>query len=477
MRKIRGIFLCVVVCLIFFGVNCYAVETDGQAESENPYIETLYNIGVVSGNSSGDLMPDKIATYGEVVTMLSRIWGIRLANASGISYAQFVKNNFDVSQINAQAIITVNDLYSLLANVYGLNVQDVEDYIGSIQDGHLWKSELNKTIYYSLFDNTEKDFDAIDKDVDEQLTREDVSELLCRIYEIQKSLSYFPDDKTKTSKENYKIRKDARDGLKSYFSNPFIDSDFYFNLYADRVNSIDETIDMIGYIWYYQSDMFDFVISGDGNKGIDINRQDMIDARLAARRKYQEFYMLTDNRTYYFDYNCPNNEVGAVVKTTFFDTDNNGVQDVGEFVKFCEDKILQMYSSGELALKMDARDRIEKLYRHVAGKYDYDYGLSSRSGYSMAIGGNGVCSSYTAMFNMLCHIIGVKMDGVMGNVVYKDGKQGYHSWSKITMDGKTYYCDCCWGMYDSKNNEKVLKYFWSDKEFSDHIEDPVCSKY
>lgn len=477
MRKIRGIFLCVVACLMLCGANCYAAEIDDQAGSENFYIETLYDIGVVSGNSSGDLMPDKLATYGEAATMLSRIWGIKLVNANGASYVQFVKNNFDVGQINAQAVITVDDFYSLLANVYGLNVRGVKDYVNSIQDGHSWKSELNKIIYYSLFENTENGFEEIDRDADEQLTREDVSELFCRIYEIQKSLSYSPDDKTKTSKENYEIRKDARSGLKSYFANPFIDSDFYFNLYTDRVDSIDETIDMIGYIWYYQSDMFNFVISGEGNNGIDTNRLDMIDARLAARRKYQEFYMLTDNRTYYFDYNCPNNEVGAAIKTTFFDTDNNGAQDVGEFIKFCENKILQMYSSGELALKMSVKDRVEKLYRYVAGQYDYDYSVSSRSGYSMAIGGNGVCSSYTAMFNMLCHIIGVKMDGVMGNVVYNDGKQGYHSWSRVTIDGKTYYCDCCWGTYDSKNNRKVLRYFWSDKEFSDHIEDPVCSKY
>lgn len=80
-------------------------------------------------------------------------------------------------------------------------------------------------------------------------------------------------------------------------------------------------------------------------------------------------------------------------------------------------------------------------------KYDYENFLKntvpqeSYTAYGVLVKGTGVCQGYTAAFNLLANMSGIKSIGIAGKTVKSQEK---HMWNMVNINGQIRYIDATW---------------------------------
>lgn len=101
------------------------------------------------------------------------------------------------------------------------------------------------------------------------------------------------------------------------------------------------------------------------------------------------------------------------------------------------------------------------LYNWVVLHTRYDLKLSkySYTGYSALTYGYAVCQGYTALFNALCKLFGLRVVGMSGEAYNRElGKTENHIWTFALLDNRNTYIDVTWGHPNFKNESDLKKY-------------------
>lgn len=178
--------------------------------------------------------------------------------------------------------------------------------------------------------------------------------------------------------------------------------------------------------------------------------------------KYPESFSNFDN-IYTFDRTVSDN---TSIELKFVDsafTDTRIPEMIRAFREESYNIIEKLIEQNKITKDMTSREKAKLLYIWMAHnlKYDTKYSSESYTGYGAAINRKAVCHGYTALYNMLCKIVGIEVEGVTGTV----GNEG-HLWTYANLDGKNVYIDTTWGdpTPDTKNYCD-MRYFAVSEEF------------
>jgi hypothetical protein len=106
------------------------------------------------------------------------------------------------------------------------------------------------------------------------------------------------------------------------------------------------------------------------------------------------------------------------------------------FKASCEEAVSTLYQSGALRSGMTAKEKALVLLRYTAHGTQYGPGYT---GYDAAVLGVARCQGYTAMYNYLCNLAGVRMEAATG---IANGIK--HAWSRVRLGGVWYNVDTTW---------------------------------
>ncbi len=127
------------------------------------------------------------------------------------------------------------------------------------------------------------------------------------------------------------------------------------------------------------------------------------------------------------------------------------------FKASCEETVSTLFLSGELKSGMTARERALVLLRHTAHTTQYGPGYT---GYDAAVLGVARCQGYTAMYNYLCNLAGVRMEAATG---IANGVK--HAWSRVKLGGAWYNVDASWAdPVPDRENYCDERWFWLTDE-------------
>jgi len=154
--------------------------------------------------------------------------------------------------------------------------------------------------------------------------------------------------------------------------------------------------------------------------------------------------------------NCINPTYELSLSNGFDLSDTEITQEIQTFNSTCGDIVTKLYNDGTLTTSMSAKDKAHVLYKYMAYNTKYDTSYKYYNGYDAAVLGTAVCQGYTAMYNYLCNLAGVKMEGMTGKI-----GDDAHTWSRINDNGTWYDVDATWGdPYPDTPNYCDETWFW-----------------
>lgn len=138
-----------------------------------------------------------------------------------------------------------------------------------------------------------------------------------------------------------------------------------------------------------------------------------------------------------------------------------------------------------LLKNMSQKEIFTRLYLELGKTIEYDKELASelelgfpherlygsqnlKNGLLMNL---SVCAGISDIIEKICTDFGIEAD-----IIGTNGKDA-HAWNRVKLDGKYYFTDLTWDMYDIKQNNYPLKYFLksaSDFGHKQYIENPDC---
>lgn len=117
--------------------------------------------------------------------------------------------------------------------------------------------------------------------------------------------------------------------------------------------------------------------------------------------------------------------------------------------------IEQLIKEEKITDSMTEKEKAKVLYRWMAYNLQYDIKLSDEgyTGYGAAINRKASCQGYTSLYNMLCKIVGIEVEGVIGVAGINTDDPSNHIWTLANLDGEMLYIDSTWGdpTPDTKN--------------------------
>lgn len=114
----------------------------------------------------------------------------------------------------------------------------------------------------------------------------------------------------------------------------------------------------------------------------------------------------------------------------------------------------ELIKEGKLTTTMTEKEKAKVLYEWVISNIAKDEAALdiSRTGYGALQNRKAICQGYTAVYNTLCKLVGIDVQGVIGTA---GGEE--HSWTLATLDGEKTYIDMTYGTAVS-NQRKVYDY-------------------
>lgn len=130
--------------------------------------------------------------------------------------------------------------------------------------------------------------------------------------------------------------------------------------------------------------------------------------------------------------------------------------------------IEQLIKEGKITASMTEKEKAKVLYKWMAYNLQYDLDLFDEgyTGYGAAINRKASCQGYTSLYNILCKIVGIEVEGIAGLANINTDDPGNHIWTLANLDGEILYIDSTWGdpTPDTKNYCDMT-YFAVTKKF------------
>ncbi len=116
------------------------------------------------------------------------------------------------------------------------------------------------------------------------------------------------------------------------------------------------------------------------------------------------------------------------------------------FFEKAESTLKALIEKQKITSEMSEKEKAKVLYEWVAINTAYDTRLAAESftGYGQMVRKLAVCQGYTASYNLMCKMLGIRIEGVTGTAK-TDGMSSPHMWSVAILDGEKVYIDVTWG--------------------------------
>ena len=132
------------------------------------------------------------------------------------------------------------------------------------------------------------------------------------------------------------------------------------------------------------------------------------------------------------------------------------------FLQGCNYVIEQLKKKGKLNKNMNKYEMAMVLFNWVVlhVRYDTEKTKAGQTGYAALFDGVAVCTGFTALYNALCKIIGIRIEGVAGKARGSTRSKLYvrHIWSLAYIMRKPVYIDVTWGSPTFRNSEVLLQH-------------------
>ena len=418
-RKFIPFLICFCLMIsLFMNINFVFASDDifPDVPSDSYYSEAIYEMykqGAIVGYSNGEFKPKNNITIAEVFTILYRLSNIEYEKneSSEFWYSDIInhakKMNFLDMDVNPNDFATREDIAKFIISIYLIDTN--ETYVNNVfLDTN---SVYANTMYqYGIFQGANYKNGYIFMPM-KYITRGDLCLVLYRLNNFVPS-PYI----NKIKIGNYEVTE-----------NPIKKEDIFLILkalgesgelsitipYTKNLNDANFYMILRNNIFYEYSEIFS---------------------------RHPELFSFTPSLNIKREIN---EDGSGKIKLNMFNSQISNADVIeyrGEFENKCNDIILNLYKNKELELNMSEKEKARVLFNYVVKNttYDTDFNVLCFTGYGAAVDGLAVCQGYTAMFNKLCQIEGIEVEGVTGKIISTDIE---HSWSRLKIDNKYVYCD------------------------------------
>ena len=395
-------------------------------------INTMYNRKAIYGYTDGTFRPRNNITIAESLTILYRMLGIEITHNPlntvwyGDVFNEAISMGVITNKVDPNAFATRNDIANYIISLYRLDItKTTVSNVFADTNTLVANTMYEKGIFVGSPSENGVVFNG-----DLKITRGDLCLVL---YHLDKKISNPYTEKVVVG--DYVVQ-----------SNPVNYTDL-----VSVVRALGESEDLTISIPYYR-DLNDMTFLTD----LKLNLKSAFEYCFSV---YPEVFSFTTS----MDIRVESNTYGVGQIYLYLSNPNYSREAIismrKQFYDSCNSTIELMYSRGDLNETMSDVDKAKVLFEYVAKttKYDTNYDPASFTGFGAAIDGEAVCQGYTALYNQLCKLVGLRVIGQTG-IITETGEA--HMWSKIELDDVWWYCDTTFSdPIPDKENYCNLEYF------------------
>ncbi len=423
--------LCIIIAVSFIASvapisNAYAVAspfTDVSYTSDYyTEVTAMSGQGVINGYDDGTFRPENSVTHAEAIKLVCAMAGISYSGYSGKAdpwYSDVIAwakdNGIASSDINPEKAATREQICGYIIAAFKLTASTSTNAFSDTS------SKAANVLYdYGVIKGIPNADDTVSFGGTQNVKRCDTCIML---YRLSQKVSK-PDWSSSFSlnKSHYSVTKPT---AFASFAN-YVDAWNYMLVNADTEESfqvkltcteaeLDKLVDTIQNAYYFA--MFDYLEY----------------ASFLNKWEVGVNYTIDRNRK------CSNPTFKLTLSNSEALSKSEVLSEISSFNTTCSQIVTSLYNDGSLKNSMSAKEKAHVLYVYMACHTKYDTSYKFYNGYDAAVRGTAVCQGYTAMYNYLCNLAGVRMEGMTGKI----GDVG-HAWSRICVDGVWYNIDTTW---------------------------------
>lgn len=210
-------------------------------------------------------------------------------------------------------------------------------------------------------------------------------------------------------------------------------------------------------------------------KDVELTRNDVFKSNLSAASKeirtdYPEYASYFDKLAYAT--NRDKHTIRFMRNNQVFDTEQ--IKNMkGEFETRAKEIVMDLCSTGKINIKMTETEKAKLLFEWVIANTNYDYNIGDEGfhGYGLLLNQLATCQGYTATYNYMAKLLGIKVRGALGNIISNDV---LHVWTIAELDGRMAYIDVTHGdVYNSTRPDyKLFDISSKDLKAINRLDDP-----
>ncbi len=424
--------------------NVAAANGSFSDVSDDQYFSTevnsMYEQGIVNGYGDGKFLPDNPVKHSEAIKLVCSMAGINYSGYSGITdpwYSDVVDwakdNGIMQTDTDPDTYATRDEICSYIFLVYKMNPSKTTTNVFSDTN-----SVYANTLYnYGVVKGISNSDGTVSFNGAQNVKRCDTSIMLYRLNEKVQKPSW--GEIFSLDRSHYQLSRPASlttfdDYVSAWnymLTNTVFDDSYTVNTTCTKAE-LQNIMDKIQNAFNFA--MFDYMEYASFLNRWEVSAKYSVDKRG----------------------NCVNPTFELTLSNGFGLSNDEVSQEIQKFSTVCGQIVSKLYAAGTLKTSMSVKEKAQVLYNYMACNTKYDVSYKYYDGYDAAVLGTAVCQGYTAMYNYLCNLAGVKMEGMTGKT------QGdAHAWSRIYVDGTWYNVDATWGdPYPDTPNYCDETWFW-----------------
>lgn len=173
---------------------------------------------------------------------------------------------------------------------------------------------------------------------------------------------------------------------------------------------------------------------------------------------FPEFFSFTNSLNYTIQGTDNSATITFILGNSFFETEE--LATIHEaFLQGTVAVVVNLIQNQKITKDMGDREKARVLFDWIAKNTTYDTQLAAESytGYGLIANGTAVCQGYTAAYNYMCRLVGLKVQGIAGSA----GED--HIWTLAEIDGELVHIDVTWG--DREHYSPNYDYFCATSDF------------
>jgi hypothetical protein len=426
----------IIITLLLFSSVVYANPFTDVKENSWYYqdVTFIYNQDITSGYANGTFKPDGSLTHAEALTFLMRArktevemtllpwhhWSDKyLLAARALDLISDDPFEYDSIITREEVADMMVDFWDLKSTSYGASVFVDTDSASAVI--------LNQL---GIINGTYVD-DQLCFLPDEPIKRSELAAIIHRVF-LNAYLSVTDEPQLNEQIRAVKLVTPNEVSHMKLVKEPFSDEDFENLILYMYINSI-YSLDVI----YDQK---------------EITKSDLTTKLSRAHSKIGPMYPEYTAFSKYFSWNYhydANSNIVTTFTLKFSDSKESDKAFNSELklfsLKKVDELIIRLYIQDLLTAEMSDYEKMRVVYEWIAKNYEYDlkYTEAGFTLYGAVANNTMTCQGYTSLYNMMLRRLGIEAQAISGVVGISQQAVG-HSWSVVTLAGRSVYVDATW---------------------------------